>query len=61
MALATARWARTLLCVKDEIIPELPDPAWLAGAGIQPSEFDDWLSCVKMRYTIACGELRIAA
>lgn len=61
MALATSRWARSLLCVKDEIIPELPSDVWLQGAGIEPSEFDDWLRRVKSRYLIACEELRLGA
>ncbi|NJN00159.1 MAG: hypothetical protein HC793_00265 [Aquincola sp.] len=41
------------------IIPELPSEAWLEGAGIQPSEFDDWLRRVKSRYLVACEELRL--
>ena len=56
---ATARWARTMLCVKDEILPEMPSAEWLEGAGIAPDEFDEWLNVVRMRYEIAAGQLRI--
>lgn len=61
MTLATARWARSLFCVPDEIIPELPAEAWLAEAGMPIGDFGDWLSRVKLRYTIACEELRLGA
>jgi HD-like signal output (HDOD) protein len=61
MALATARWARSMLCVKDEIIPALPEQAWLDGAGIKIAEFDDWMNRVKLRFQIASAELRLGS
>lgn len=57
MMLATARWARTLLCVPDEIIPELPSPLWLEEAGLKIDDFDWWLSEVRRRFELACTEL----
>ena len=59
MLLATARWARSLFCVADEIIPELPQAEWLAEIGTDISDFGDWLRLMRVRYTIACEELRL--
>jgi HD-like signal output (HDOD) protein len=59
MILATARWARSLFCVPDEKIPELPAGHWLAEAGVEMSDFSDWLRLLRVRYTIACEELRL--
>ncbi|MBL9199294.1 MAG: HDOD domain-containing protein [Opitutaceae bacterium] len=59
MTLATARWARSLFCVTDEIIPDLPSPEWLEGAGLDRSQFDPWLKRTRARYEIACTELRL--
>lgn len=59
MILATARWARSLFCVTDEIIPELPPQEWLDEAGMPIEDFNDWLARVRFRYTIACSELKI--
>lgn len=61
MTLATARWARSLFCVPDEVIPELPSETWLTEAGMPVGDFGEWLSRVRMRYTIACEELRLGA
>jgi HD-like signal output (HDOD) protein len=60
MVLATARWARSLFCVPDEKIPELPATHWLEEAGIQISDFGDWLRLLRVRYTLACEELRLS-
>lgn len=60
MIVATARWARSLFCVPEESIPELPPPEWLEGAGVKIEDFGWWLSQVRMRYTIARDELRIS-
>lgn len=60
MILATARWARSVLCVPDEIIPNLPAAHWLAEAGIEISDFSDWLRHVRARYMVACDELRLS-
>lgn len=57
MMLATARWARSLLCVPDELIPELPSPVWLEEAGMPIGDFDWWLKDVRSRYNRACDEL----
>lgn len=59
MLLATARWARSLFCVADELIPDLPPDNWMAEAGITITDFNWWLSQVKLRYQIACDELRL--
>jgi HD-like signal output (HDOD) protein len=59
MILATARWARSLFCVSDETIPELPAAQWLEEAGVEISDFGDWLRLLRVRYTIACEELRL--
>ncbi len=59
MILATARWARSLFCVPEELIPDLPSPVWLAEAGVQIGDFGWWLSQVRIRYRIACDELRL--
>ena len=61
MVLATARWARSLFCVADEVIPELPSETWLAEAGMPIGDFGAWLSRVKVRYTLASEELRLGA
>jgi len=60
MILATARWARSLFCVPDEVIPELPSPHWMEAAGVRMDDFGWWLSRVRIRYQIACDELRLA-
>ena len=59
MILATARWARSLFCVADEVIPELPAEGWLAEAGIQLGDFNGWLSLVRVRYNLASAELSL--
>jgi HD-like signal output (HDOD) protein len=60
MILATARWARSLFCVAEELIPDLPPPAWMEEAGVQVADFGWWLSQVRLRYQIACDELRLS-
>ena len=60
MMLATARWARSLFCVPDELIPELPSPIWMDEAGVEIGDFGWWLSQVRIRYQIACDELRLS-
>lgn len=60
MMLATARWARSLFCVPDELIPELPPPLWMDEAGVEIGDFGWWLSQVRIRYSIACDELRLS-
>jgi len=59
MILATARWARSLFCVPEEKIPELPSPQWLEEAGVDIPDFNDWLRLTRTRYTIACDEMRL--
>lgn len=59
MLLAVARWARSLFCVADELLPEIPSENWLKEAGVQISDFGDWLRLTKKRYVIACEELRL--
>lgn len=59
MIIATARWARSLFCVPEETIPNLPSPLWLEEAGVEIGDFGWWLSQVRIRYTIACDELRL--
>jgi HD-like signal output (HDOD) protein len=60
MILATARWARSLFCVPEERLPELPSPLWLDEAGVEIGDFGWWLSQVRIRYQIACDELRLS-
>ncbi|HYP16071.1 MAG TPA: HDOD domain-containing protein [Opitutus sp.] len=60
MILATARWARSLFCVPEELIPELPPPLWMDEAGVEIGDFGWWLSKVRIRYQIACDELRLS-
>ena len=59
MLLATARWARSVFCVPEEAIPDLPPALWMAEAGVEISDFGWWLSQVRIRYRIACDELRL--
>ncbi len=59
MIIATARWARSLFCVPEETIPDLPSPVWMEEAGVEIGDFGWWLSQVRIRYTIACDELRL--
>lgn len=59
MVLATARWARSLFCVPEELIPELPTAHWLAEAGVEIGDFGEWLGAVRHRYESACAELRL--
>lgn len=59
MLLATARWARSLFCVPEEDIPELPAPVWLEEAGIEIGDFGAWLGQVRRKYTLACDEMRL--
>ena len=61
MVLATARWARSLFCVAEEVIPDLPSEQWLKEAGMPLEDFNEWLKRVKVRYTIACEELRLGS
>jgi HD-like signal output (HDOD) protein len=57
MILATARWARSLFCVPEETIPELPSTLWLEESGVQIEDFDGWLRTLRIRFNIACTEL----
>jgi HD-like signal output (HDOD) protein len=59
MILATARWARSLFCVPEELIPDLPPPLWMEEAGVEIADFGWWLSQIRIRYQIACDELRL--
>lgn len=59
MILAIARWARSLFCVPEENIPELPSNLWLSEAGVHIGDFGDWLSQVQRRFTLARDELRL--
>ncbi len=59
MILATARWARSLFCVPEEKIPELPTELWLREAGVEIADFGSWLRQIRIRYTLACEELRL--
>ncbi len=61
MVLATSRWARSLFCVAEEVIPDLPSEQWLKEAGMPLEDFGEWLTRVKARYTITCEELRLGA
>jgi HD-like signal output (HDOD) protein len=61
MVLATARWARSLFCAADEIIPEFPSEVWLAESGMTRAELDEWLTQVKFRFKIVCMEMKLAA
>jgi len=60
MMLATARWARSLFCVPEEAIPELPSTAWLEESGIAIADFGEWLNHTRKKYTLACDEMRLA-
>lgn len=60
MILATARWARSLFCVAEEKIPELPSPQWLEEAGVDIPDFNDWLRLTRTRFTLACEEMRLS-
>ena len=55
--LATARWARSFLCVPEELIPELPSPGWLQTAGIDVRDFGAWLTTVRRGFERACRKL----
>lgn len=59
MVLATARWARSLFCVPEETIPELPAAHWLTESGVEIGDFGEWLGAVRRRYEITCAELRV--
>ena len=59
MILATARWARSLFCVPEETIPELPSDTWLTESGVSISDFGDWLRQVRIKMAIAATELRL--
>lgn len=59
MIVATARWARSLFCVPEETLPELPAAHWLVEAGVDIPDFGDWLRLTRVRYTIACDEMRL--
>lgn len=60
MVLATSRWARSLFCVPDEAIPELPSTQWLEESGVQIADFDEWLRKLRLRFNIACTELLLS-
>jgi HD-like signal output (HDOD) protein len=60
MILATARWARSLFCVPEETLPELPSSQWLEESGVELSDFDHWLRMLRIRYSVACTELRLS-
>lgn len=59
MLLATARWARTLFCVPEEVLPELPLQQWLDETGIQVSDFNPWLNRLRERCSEAVDGLRL--
>jgi HD-like signal output (HDOD) protein len=59
MILATARWARSLFCVPEETIPELPSTVWLEESGVEIDDFGTWLDEVRRGYALACDEMRL--
>jgi HD-like signal output (HDOD) protein len=61
MILATARWARSLFCVHEEKIPELPSEVWLREAGVEIADFGSWLRRVRIRISTANTELRLSS
>jgi HD-like signal output (HDOD) protein len=60
MTLAVARWARSLFCVPDELIPEIPSEQWLEEAGIAIGDFGPWLDEVRQGYNLAKLDLRLS-
>jgi len=60
MTTATARWARSLFCVPDEKIPELPNELWMKEAGIEIADFGGWLGSIRHGYSMAKVELRLS-
>lgn len=60
MILATARWARSLFCIPEENIPELPSETWLREACVDIADFGGWLRQVRIRISVAATELRLA-
>jgi len=59
MILATARWARSLFCVPEETIPELPSTVWLEESGMAIDDFGVWLDEVRRGYDVACQDMRL--
>lgn len=59
LIVATARWARTLFCVPDEVLPEIPAESWLRGAGITVADFGPWLNEIRRGFDQARNELRL--
>ncbi len=60
MTLATARWARSLFCVPEEKIPDLPPETWMLAAGIKLDDFGEWLDEVRFGYNLAKTDLRLS-
>jgi HD-like signal output (HDOD) protein len=57
--LAISRWARSLFCAAEEILPLPPENEWLEQLGIERSDLGAWLRVTRLRYSIAASELKL--
>lgn len=60
MTVAVARWARSLLCMPSDTIPDQPPSAWLAITGMKASDISEWLKDLRKQSQLACSELKLA-
>lgn len=59
MTVAVARWARSLLCMPSDTIPDQPPSAWLAITGMKASDISEWLKDLRKQSQLACSELKL--
>lgn len=56
---AVARWARSVFCASEDILPLPPENEWLEHLGIERFELGEWLRLTRLRYSIAASELKL--
>jgi HD-like signal output (HDOD) protein len=57
--LAIARWARSVFCASEDILPLPPETEWLAEIGVERFELGEWLRLTRVRFSIAASELKL--
>lgn len=60
MTVAVARWARSMLCIPSDLIPEHPPVAWLNAIGMPAADLPAWLKDLRVQCQVACSELKLS-
>lgn len=57
---AVARWARSLICMPSDLVPDRPPADWLQITGMQATDLTEWLKDLRRQSQLACSELKLS-